>query len=303
MAGGSDSALAGLHSQEIGEMQLSSREINDVPVYIIGIDCATQPGKVGLALARWDNGKTVVSEACNGGKLDDDLERILQRWLKPGSGPYLLALDAPLGWPNAMRDRLADHIAGRPFKSDGVGIEQEKRDRDTMFRRFTDLEIADVHGKTPLDVGADRIARTAYWTLTLIGKLGKIVGKEIPLAWSTDLPEDCSAIEVYPAVTMLSHKLQVQGYKQSGGEKIRAKCLGGLERKLKGRVTVDDRCTDIAKQADVFDAVMCIVAAADFLDGLAVGPPDEERDRVRREGWIWVAAKSDQVSDGQRNVL
>lgn len=39
-------------------------------------------------------------------------------------------------------------------------------------------------------------------------------------------------------------------------------------------------------QADVLDAVVCLLAAADFLAGAC--PPPEHLDRARKEGWIWV---------------
>ena len=38
--------------------------------------------------------------------------------------------------------------------------------------------------------------------------------------------------------------------------------------------------------ADALDAVVCLLAAMDFLGGYAL-PPDD-RDRAEREGWIWV---------------
>jgi hypothetical protein len=40
---------------------------------------------------------------------------------------------------------------------------------DPMFRRTTDVFIQRTLKKTPLDVGADRIARTAYATLAILG--------------------------------------------------------------------------------------------------------------------------------------
>jgi len=42
---------------------------------------------------------------------------------------------------------------------------------NAMFRRTTDLFIQTTLKKTPLDVGADRIARTAYATVAVLGNL------------------------------------------------------------------------------------------------------------------------------------
>ena len=35
------------------------------------------------------------------------------------------------------------------------------------------------------------------------------------------------------------------------------------------------------------DAVLCLVAALDYVNGEVVQPPSAELDRVRQEGWIW----------------
>jgi hypothetical protein len=61
------------------------------------------------------------------------------------------AIDAPLGWPKPLAETLIDHRAGMPIETPA----------NAMFRRTTDLFIQRKLKKTPLDVGADRIARTA----------------------------------------------------------------------------------------------------------------------------------------------
>jgi hypothetical protein len=61
------------------------------------------------------------------------------------------AIDAPLGWPKPLAETLIDHRAGLPIETPA----------NAMFRRTTDLFIQRKLKKTPLDVGADRIARTA----------------------------------------------------------------------------------------------------------------------------------------------
>lgn len=45
------------------------------------------------------------------------------------------------------------------------------------------------------------------------------------------------------------------------------------------------------KNDHVLDAVICCVAAADYLRGPAVKPSEDEKKRARKEGWIWVAEK------------
>jgi hypothetical protein len=52
---------------------------------------------------------------------------------------------------------------------------------NAMFRRTTDLFIQQKLKKTPLDVGADRIARTAYAALAILGTLRVELG--MPFRW------------------------------------------------------------------------------------------------------------------------
>jgi hypothetical protein len=44
----------------------------------------------------------------------------------------------------------------------------------------------------------------------------------------------------------------------------------------------------IESAADALDAVVCLLAAKDFLDGAAIRPTDLAM--AQREGWIWIAA-------------
>jgi hypothetical protein len=78
-------------------------------VLLIGIDCATQPNKVGLALGELE-GDVVCIKACRTGSPKDRLASIVISWLQPGN-PALMALDAPLGWPRAIGQALAGHQA------------------------------------------------------------------------------------------------------------------------------------------------------------------------------------------------
>lgn len=60
-----------------------------------------------------------------------------------------------------MRARLPTHEAGKPIRVP----------KDQFFRRGTDRFIHQTLGQRPLDVGADRIGRTAHAALTLIQDL------------------------------------------------------------------------------------------------------------------------------------
>ena len=82
----------------------------------------------------------------------------------------LLALDAPLGWPEAMRTELRAHTAGGTLATA----------RQRMFSRMTDRFVERSTGKRPLDVGANLIAKTAHWALELLEQIREVgvVGRE-----------------------------------------------------------------------------------------------------------------------------
>ena len=75
----------------------SLSSVLEAMVALIGIDCATQPNKVGLALGELD-GERVRIKACRTASPKERPEDIVDAWLQE-SGRALLALDAPLGWP------------------------------------------------------------------------------------------------------------------------------------------------------------------------------------------------------------
>ena len=81
----------------------------------------------------------------------------------------------PLGWPSATRELLAKHYAGQAAKTEP----------NDLFRLHTDLVIKTRLGKTPLEVGADRIARTTVSAFTILQELGDRFNSTIPLAWKS----------------------------------------------------------------------------------------------------------------------
>jgi hypothetical protein len=61
---------------------------------------------------------------------------------------------------------------------------------------------------------------------------------------------------------------------------------------LRGKMTLSDQhLRDLVGNADLLDAAVCVLAAADFLTGRAVPPAD--RCLAEREGWIWTALPQD----------
>jgi hypothetical protein len=153
-----------------------------------------------------------------------------------------------------------------------------------MFRRCTDNVVADQIKKRPLDVGADRIARTAHAALALLEDLRKRTDREIPLAWETRPVSGLCAIEVYPAATLRAHNLKDTGYKKKECGQERRAILDQLAQQ--GIQLSSDSRKTCAKCDDVLDAVICVLAGVDFLCGDVISPVDMET--ARKEGWIWV---------------
>jgi hypothetical protein len=245
------------------------------PVTVIGLDCAVDPRRRGVARAAWDGRHVTVDHLARGDRCD--LTALVGAAL--AHGPVLLALDAPLGWPAALGPALADHRAGAPLRSPA----------DDLFRRHTDRVVARRLGKTPLDVGADRIARTARAALGELDQLARGLGRRrpIPLLWQPTRPPRLAAVEVYPAGLLVAANCPVRsGYKPAAAHRSRAAILAHLA----GDLVLDPPVASLAQaHADLLDAALCALAGADVLAGRCPAPGGaRERATARREGWIWV---------------
>jgi predicted nuclease with RNAse H fold len=245
-----------------------------VKTRIVGIDCATDAERTGVA-AGWLDGEAIVVEWVALGDRQRSVVDLAEEALRPTEGRALLAIDAPLGWPSALSRSLIHHEAGAPLDADA----------HAMFRRATDRFVQAKLRKTPLEVGADRIARTAHAALAMLESLRKRTGLSLPLAWSPDF-EGVAAIEVYPAATAIAHELPARGYKKPPDVAARKVLATHLRRK----VALPARAALLHESADALDAALCVLAGADFLRGVCDGPEDLET--ARREGWIWFGSKS-----------
>lgn len=216
------------------------------------------------------DGKVRATTLLSGGAVN--VAATISGWLL-GVDRSLLALDAPLGWPKAMGMELKDHVAGEPIATQP----------DLFFRRDTDRVVQDQLGKTPLDVGADRIARTAHTALTLLQKIKNPSGSRIPLAWEPDsVTPPVSAIEVYPAGTLRAYGIPCSGYKKAGQRSVRGEILG----RLSTLMTLPADQSSMLDNANILDAAICLLAAADFLQRHCIPPTNFATARI--EGWIWV---------------
>jgi len=231
---------------------------------IIGVDCATKEINIGLALASFQNGKGKILEVKAGSETKPAL-MIVKDWL-PRASLTLIAIDAPLGWPIQMGSELHSHKAG-------VCIDIVP---DKLFSRYTDREIKRRLDKKPLEVGANLIARTAHAALQFLGKLRHDTGLAIPLAWNHSKITETSAIEVYPAAT-----LKAMG--ANGGSPLSA-----IQKDGSLYINVDEENLNTHKK----DAIVCIFAAIDFLNGKCTQIARHKKEIVEKEGWIWVRSNT-----------
>lgn len=238
---------------------------------IVGIDCAVDPRNVGVCRAVLLEGRLTLLEVVSG--LDDvEIAARFSTWLLEVPRA-LLALDAPLGWPVPLAEELLEHRAG----------ESLPREANELFRRRTDDVVAERLGKRPLDVGADRIARTAHASLELLRELRWSTRLAIPLAWTPGPPARTSAIEVYPAATLKAYGMPSSGYKGGANFESRRRIVETLDRLVEMPGSV---AAELVRSDHLLDAGVCTLAAADFVSGEVIAPVDLRR--AKREGWIWV---------------
>jgi predicted RNase H-like nuclease len=256
--------------------QVAERGEGVMKITIIGIDCATDPKRVGLACGYVENQQAKVVDVKVGSSKESNLD-LIRSWLDRTT-TTLIALDAPLGWPKKLGETLVTHRAG----------EKVEVDPNDLFRRNTDKFVKCKIGKQPLDVGADRIARTARAALELLGNIRKDTDPPIPLAWQPPTQPGIYAIEVYPAATLKALGIEVPGYKQKDNRQGRQRLLHLLE----AQIGLPDDTSQMADNDNVLDAAVCVLAGVDFLSGKAMGPNESEKTCVAQEGWIWVRPRN-----------
>ncbi len=237
--------------------------------------------KVGIACGSFDGKRTKISIP----NLDKSksIAQTISEWIFDDE-KVLIAIDAPLGWPEKLGKTLIDHYAGKSLNID---------DPNELFRRTTDKCVKQKIGKQPLDVGADRIARTAHIALKIIEELRKQKKlKEIPLAWKNELESRISLIEVYPGATLKAHGITSTNYKEKEQTELRKKIIKQILNSKSLEITCDLK--NIEENDDLLDSVICVWAAHDFLIDDVIKPEDIKIDLeiARKEGWIWVKNKS-----------
>jgi hypothetical protein len=139
-----------------------------------------------------------------------------------------------------------------------------------------------------LDVGADRIARTALSALSINNELGALTNSKIRLAWNPKLMHGIYSIEVYPAGTLRSYERI--GYVTASKDSVANKRKLISKMISKGKIIFEADTRNAISNEHVMDSVLCTVAATDFLEGHAITPAStKDKAFARKEGWIWVA--------------
>jgi hypothetical protein len=151
-----------------------------------------------------------------------------------------------------------------------------------LFRRTTDRFIQATLGKTPLDVGADRIARTAYAALKILAELSDLLSCSVPLAWSPHFA-GVAAIEVYPAATLVACRCRSIGYKKPAQMSERREIVAVIG----SAMNVGEYGPKLETFPDVLDATVCVLAAKHFLEDRCPCPANKVL--AEREGWIWAS--------------
>lgn len=177
-----------------------------------------------------------------------------------------------------MGPALSVHQAGGPV------------DTGMHFNRETDRIVHREIGKKPLDVGSDRIARTARAALMLLEQLRQRLGQDIPLAWTRDW-KGAAAIEVYPAATLRGYGIPSSDYKKKDQLAQRSVILARLDDLVGFRAGVPAVITN----ADQLDAVVCVLAGHDFRFAEVSQPRDVNL--AHKEGWIWVRRPAHHIEE------
>lgn len=295
--------------------------MNDGDFQIVGIDCAADPKDIGIAYAKMAGTRFTVERVRfgKGGSQDNrsrrlrDLANDVVESVREADAPTLLAIDAPLGWPTQMGCALATHRAGGQIEGTG----RQAPDAGSFFSRCTDRFVAEKTGKTPMEVGANLIARVSHTALGLLEMLRSDGMPNFPHLVSQNgvvRREEGGLIEVYPALagpfflSSTADEGEAKYWRELASALKKLKKDGGVNwcERLRqvgnalteGELTVhldDAVLPGMMKTGNRrdhgLDAILCAWTGFRFLQRRCVEPPraDDGRanDCFEREGWIW----------------
>lgn len=245
-------------------------------MYIIGIDCAVEEKKTGLAQLYF-NGEAIRLLKAEKGSRTKPAVAVIEDWIEEATqqgSKVLLCFDAPLGWPKHFGESLNRHQAGTELQGD----------IDSFFRRRTDNVVHQLLGKRPLDVTASFIARTAFRALKMIGSLQGKFGS-VEFVWDIRRLEGIGCIEVYPAAWLRSEGISHEKYKQQSS--VRRDIVNELQK----QISMDPGQKEKLIASDhVLDALLSGLNGVDFAENRCISPDEMnvEENTLLTEGWIWV---------------
>lgn len=211
-----------------------------------GIDLASQPKSTGGCLVEWRDGRAAAQLVP--GLLDD---ASLASW---ASRADVVAIDAPLGWPDEFVAAVTAHHRGEPWPPS---------DLLSLRYRLTDRTVASMTGVRPLSVSSDLIGVCAFRAARLRSMF--------------------PAIEVYPAGALRMWGLPATGYKGLRGAPVRREIVTGVLRRCPW-LSVDE--VALIRRDHDLDALLAALVARAVATGRSHPPPAGTAERVAREGWI-----------------
>lgn len=218
---------------------------------ILGIDLASRPESTGACLTTWRPGEATAD--LRTGPLDDaDLLRLAET-------ADVVAVDAPLGWPDPFVAAVAAHQRGEPWP---------EHDLRELRYRHTDLVVWKRTAIAPLSVSSDLIGVCAFRAARLLRPLRR----RCP-----------TVLEVYPAGALRWWQLPAVGYKGLRGRPTRLALITELLARLPW-LEVDRE--QLIKRDHDLDALLCTLVGRAAATGRTFAPAPEDSERAGREGWI-----------------
>lgn len=252
----------------------------------VGIDLASRAASTALCAIAWTrSGASIVrlerGRNAAGNPLNDQvLLAAIESPMKDGSAPSKVAIDAPLGWPQAFVEGIASPTS---WPVDIDDIEGRRR----VLRRETDHWVEQHAKKQPLSVSSDKIAYPAMRAAGLLTHYAHATGTAPDRSGTTG-----RFCEAYPDPSIRSFGLWPQGvterasYKGGAGAGVRSRIVKVLRGQARWLTITDAQAELLVETDDHLDALICALVARACQRGQTVGPPTKLEAAARAEGWI-----------------
>jgi predicted nuclease with RNAse H fold len=233
-------------------------------VITVGIDLAAEPKKTGACEIEWADGVATVRRLETGLEDRDLLELI--------HGADKVGIDAPFGWPDEFVEAVTAH---RDFNAwPGRDVDDQAEFRRRLAFRATDLAVSAV--RRPLSPSTDRIGVTTMRCARLLDLAGK-----------RDRSGTGKLVEVYPAAALVRWLFPTDPYKAARGLENLGRLTSEVRERLPSlRFASEESEQRFERNDDAFDAVIATLVARAAAIGLTDGPPEDQREIAKREGWI-----------------